>query len=122
MQWVVISLDKDSVVKCIEEVSQLLRDFLINEGGYANRYNTYVSGTVLKDKDGILYWLTPVAQEELTQKGKEVRGTKLYKDVQEIMKKYGIDKLVIRHRDEGYGAMVTEVVYVEETKAEVRFY
>lgn len=113
-------MDKDVVVKCIKEVSQLLRDFLINEGGYTNGYRTYVSGTVLKDKDGILGWQTPVAQEELTQKGKEVRGTKLYKEVQEIMKKYGVDKLVIRHRDEGYGAMVTEVVYVEETKAEVR--
>lgn len=112
-------MDKSNVTQCLVEVSRFLSDFLKKEGGWENGYRTYVGGTVSVDYDGSLVWMTPLAEEELTDKGRERRGKQLYKNVQKIMAKYGVDRLYIRYKETGYGAMVTDVAYVQETKVVV---
>ena len=106
----------DNVNKCLEEVSAVLLGFLVKHGAYSNGYYSYASGTVSIESEGVISWDTPTAKEELTQKGKDKYGKELYAEIQSILKKYNVDKILIRSTDEGYGAMGTEVVYVQETR------
>lgn len=106
------------IESCLEEVSKAIMQFLIEQqGGESNGYLTYVNGVVeTKEKPKPIEWSTPKAKEELTKKGNEIRGTELYKTIQDIIKRHEINSITIRSRDEGYGAMHTEVVFIQETK------
>lgn len=111
-----------NIEKCLTEAAGEIKKFLANEGGYENGYYTYVSGEVSADKKGCLKWSTPKATDELSDKGFQVRGEKLYADIQEIMKDTGVDKILIRSIDVEYGAHETTVVYVTETKQRVNLW
>ncbi|RKJ64994.1 hypothetical protein D7X33_25510 [Butyricicoccus sp. 1XD8-22] len=106
------------VEECLNEVSNAIFTFLEKEGGYNNGYYTYVSGivNVREEEAKPLSWETPKAKEELTQKGRDVRGKVLYVTIQDILKKHEVDTITIRYKDEGYGAMNVEVVYIQETR------
>lgn len=111
-------MNKENVSLCLNEVSNMVKDFLEKEGGNDN-HETYVRGMVKNDdKEGTLEWRTPISKEEITPQGLKNRGTKLYKNIQEVLKKYEIEKLELRATDipESYGGMRTEVIHVVETK------
>lgn len=109
----------DKLNECLDKVSEAVLSFLIKNGAYSNGYYSYASGTVTIKDEGTVHWDTPTAKEELTDKGKEKRGKELYKEIQAILKECNVDEIVIRSKDEGYGGMTTEVVYVQETKKSV---
>ena len=116
-------MDK-TIDTCLEEVSQVLLSFLEEQGGYSNGYYTYANGVVsaLDKEPKSLEWLTPKAKEELTPKGIEVRGKELYKKIQTVLKQHGVNSVLIRYRDENYGAMEVEVVHIQETKKSLPLY
>jgi hypothetical protein len=108
-------MDKTNLQNCLNEISTTIKTFLAEEGGYSNGYYTYVEGTITAKGNTGLKWDTPQAKEELTDRGKDIRGDRLYKSIQEILKVWHVDKVLIRSKDENFGAMETEIVYVEET-------
>lgn len=114
-------MDKNNIEECIQKASEVVFDFLAIQGGYSNGYYTLVEGVV--DRKSIkpkpLIWCTPKSREQLTEKGHEVLGLELYDSILGLLNKYDVDSLTIKSKDEGYGAMKVEVVYVLETTKEV---
>lgn len=106
---------KMNIDDCLDLISKTIKGFLAEEGGYNNGYYTYVDGKVSVGKEGFLNWSTPKAGEEFTPIGIKNRGEKLYLKVQDILKEFNLKEVVIRHKDVNYGAMETEVVYIDET-------
>lgn len=109
---------------CLEEVVKVMMIFLSEQGGYSNGYYTFVSGVVnANEKEPkLLSWLTPKAKEELSPKGFENKGKELYLQIQEVLKHHEVDSVTIRYKDENYGAMDVEVIYVQETKKKLPLY
>lgn len=104
---------------CISKISDTIKTFLHNEGGYQNGYTTYVNGTVNADKEGVLDWCTPTAKEELTPKGIESRGKALYNSVQSILKDHNLDSVLIEGEHVDFGAFETYIVFANETTGRV---
>lgn len=117
-------MNEGIIEKCLNEVSDVIYSFLEEQGGYSNGYLTYVDGVVNADDEegGNLTWDTPKAKEELTDKGKDARGEVLYTTIQDVLKKHEVDAVTIRYKDEGYGVMCVEVVYIREIRKRVRLY
>lgn len=117
-------MNEGIIEKCLNEVSDVIYSFLEEQGGYSNGYLTYVDGVVNADDEegGKLTWDTPKAKEELTDKGKDARGEVLYTTIQDVLKKHEVDAVTIRYKDEGYGVMCVEVVYIREIRKRVRLY
>lgn len=109
-------MNEDNIKKCLDEVSNVINSFLEEQGGYTNGYYTYVSGIVNTNNEEHkpLVWSTPKAKEELTDKGKAVRGEVLYKRIQDVLSEHEVDSVTIRYKDEGYGCMRIEVAYIRE--------
>jgi hypothetical protein len=107
----------DPVTGCLDKVSTLLMIFFSEEGGYSNGYYTYVEGVVAAAEKNPkpLKWSTPKAKDELSPKGFENRGLKLYKDIQRILVNHGVNTIEIRYRDENWGAMEVDILFVDET-------
>ena len=104
---------------CIDKISNTIKTFLHNEGGYQNGYTTYVNGTVNVNKDGILDWCTPVAKVELTTKGIESRGKALYSTIQSILNDHHLDSVLIKSKHVDFDVYETFVVFVNETSGRV---
>ena len=107
--------------ECTSEISDVVTEFLTAQGGNTNGYCTYVSGKIdLTAKTQYdLYWDTPSAKEELTDKGKSKRGSALQKTIEAILIKWGVGAIELRTKDVGYGVYETHVIHVIESKRRV---
>lgn len=104
---------------CLEEVSDKIADFLLSQGGMDNGYDTFASGEVRSDiSGGKVKWNTPQVGD-LTVKNIREIGRSLYADIQKIMTKYGVKKLVIENEHVEYGCFHTKVILTEEKYIEL---
>lgn len=118
----VIELVTTPVEQCIEEVCTAIKNFLLQEGGLKNGYETYVEGMLYRVRESELIWLTPSAKKELTEEGKKSRADKLYSELQLILNKHEVSPISITTKDTGWGSRDMEVIHIAETKKKIWLY
>lgn len=88
----------------------IVRDFLLENGGYSNGYETFVEGIVKKDVVHSLKWKTPEISK-LTEEEVQSKGFELNNKIREVMNFFTIKEVKITAEDKNFGAYNTVVSY-----------
>ena len=95
-----------------KDISGVINTFLILNGGYENRYLTYVRGVVHKHLPGTLEWCTPTKQNLLGDV-KSALSEDVYEHVKKILEKYNIPDCCFQTIHIGSSRYQTNIVFTE---------
>ena len=100
----------DKANDCLLEVSRLIRDFLLCNGGLDNGYETWMEGTVCKNTHSHMVWRTPKCRD-LTQGMLVDTGVIVYEAILKVINSYDIETLEVSHSHVEYGCHNTSVSF-----------
>ena len=94
--------------KVLQELSNIVSEFLEEEGGLSNGYLTYAKGSVGKSYIQPIKWSTPI-KDELTVKEIKRKGYELNNRVIKCLKSYSMEECKIEKKHLEYGCFDTIV-------------
>ena len=103
---------KDSKDEMLDEIKGIIINFLKENGGYDNGYDTYVKGRVEPCWVHPLEWRTP-GMSDMTYKEVSDKGYELNKTLTKCFKN-GINVIIIEARYEDYGTYHMRIIVGRE--------
>jgi len=92
----------DNALSCYKECAIIIKDFLKQNKGLDNGYDTFVFGMVRYNVFDRIFWRTPVYQD-MTIRQIQDKGSVLYRQLKAVIDKFDIETMKIEkiHSEDG---------------------
>jgi len=107
-----------NAIYCYKKCSKIIKNFLEQNGGSDNGYDTFASGTVRQNVHDTIDWKTPKSQE-LTGLVVGDRGAQLYDELRDIVEEFDIETMEIISEHTEYGCFDTYISFPSYLKVDL---